>query len=96
MNKKKAILPQLTDPVQNIYGYNPIAIVEYLSGKLTKEKFLQVGYPNQDFWLGAEAYLACKKDLAKIHLQKYQKERKPTEHGFEPACSAILLERLSD
>ncbi|MDX2104829.1 MAG: hypothetical protein SFY67_00370 [Candidatus Melainabacteria bacterium] len=96
MNKKKAILPQLTDPNQNIYGYNPIAIVEYLSGKLTKEKFLQVGYPNQDFWLGVEAYLARKKDLAKLHLQKYQKERKPTEHGFEPACSAILLERLSD
>ena len=96
MNKKKATLPELTKPEPNIYGYSPVDIVDYFSGKLTKEKFLQVGYPNQDFWFGAEAYLAGKKDQAKLHLQKYQKERKPTEQGFEPACSALLLEKLSD
>lgn len=96
MKKKKAPLPQLTKPEKNIYGYDPLAIVDYFSGKLPKEKFLQVGYPNQDFWFGVEAYLACKIDQAKLHLQKYLKERKPTEQGFEPACGALLLEKLSN
>jgi hypothetical protein len=91
---KDSKLPVLAKSEKNIYGYDPVAIVDYFDGKLEKEKFLQVAYPNQDFWLGAQSYLAGKKSEAKMHLLKYQKERKPTEHGFEPAASAVLLKRL--
>lgn len=93
---KKNKLPALTKPDQNIYGYSPIVIVDYFDGKLGKDKFLQEGYPNQDFWLGVQTYLADKKSEAKLHLLKYQKESKPTEHGFEPAACALLLKRLEN
>lgn len=89
-------LPEISKSEVNINGYNPSPIVDYLNSKLSKEKFLQVGFPNQDFWIGVESYLAGKKEEAKLHLQKYQKESKPTEYGFEPACSALLLKRLSN
>lgn len=93
---KNVELPVLSKLEKNIYGYNPIAIVDYLNGKLAKEKFLQEGYPNQDFWIGVELYLANKKDDAKKLLQKYQKEHKLAEYGFEPAAGALLLEKLSN
>jgi len=92
---KNSKLPEIAKPDKNIYGYNPISTIGYLDGKLAEEKFLQEGYPNQDFWIGCKEYLAGKKAEAKMHLLKYQKERKPTEHGFEPAASALLLKKTS-
>lgn len=95
MGQSAAVLvPEKSD--KNIYGYNPVTIFKFFEGIIPKDKFLQEAYPNQDFWMGIERYLAKNKSEAKAHLQKYQKERKPTEHGFEPAACALLLKRLEN
>lgn len=96
LRHKTAKLPVIAKNGTNISGYNPIVIVNYLSGKLPKEEFLKLGYPNQDFWFGVQSFLAGNKVEARKYLQKYQKEHKPTEYGFEPASSAVLLSRLSN
>lgn len=93
---QSAALPVPEKSDENICGYSPVAIANYFEGKLERDKFLQQAYPNQDFWMGIERYLAENKSEAKAHLLKYQKESKPTEHGFEPAACALLLKRLEN
>lgn len=87
-------LPEKLD--KNICGYNPVTIFKFFQGDIPKDNFLQEIYPNQDFWIGIERYLAENKSEAKAHLLKYQKESKPTEQGFEPALCALLLKKLEN
>lgn len=94
---KKTPLPEPVDGKINttICSWNPDLVTRYLKGENSEEKFLKEIWPHSEFWVGVKYFVDGDRKQARPRLENYLKTVRASDHGFELAASAVLLDKIA-